>query len=113
MKYNTKGTQDDDTKDFNKTSDTVRRVQAEPKHENDRRESMRLHLSTSYTYNDSCVTGPPMASYLTRHGSKFWFSHDFVWCPVKDLINCLDDVKIDYSVRKIGQINDNHGKQSS
>ena len=65
---------------------------------------MRLHLSTTYTYNDSLVTGPPMASYLTRNGSKFWFSHEFIWCPVQDLINCLDDVKIDYSVRKLGKM---------
>ena len=39
-----------------------------------------------------------MASYLLRNESRFQFSHEFVFCPLKDLVRLHDKSDISYNM---------------
>ena len=41
-----------------------------------------------------------MASFLTRNNSRFLFSHDFVWCPIRDLEALLQGEKVSAHIKK-------------
>ena len=40
----------------------------------------------AFAHNKSNVISASMASYLLRHKSRFYFSHEFVYCPLTDLV---------------------------
>lgn len=89
-KYPTKDTQKNDTEPYAPMVNDMNKIlNLPPKHENERHESARLLIAAGSSHQVSNVSGPPMASYLTRFESRFVFSHQFVFIPVRDLINLL------------------------
>lgn len=48
-------------------------------------------LSLAHKNQAENTIRPTLAAYLTRNKSRFIFSHDFTWCPLKDLKSLLDD----------------------
>ena len=103
-KYITKWNQDDDTRDYNKVIETIQRMlsdtDSERAHNDDRKEAQRRILRASFAHNSTNVMGAPMASWLTRHDTRFLFTHKFAWCPLKDLARLLANKPVSYKVKQ-------------
>jgi len=81
-----KQTQEEDTEEHDRVKRmTTRIISKERKHVDDLSESLRRLLAGSHAHQTNNILGAAMASFLTRNGSRFLFSHDFVWCPLRDL----------------------------
>ena len=86
FKYNMKGTQEDDEqaysrvlvatkKSLNKEVDTETTAYSK---------SISRVLSAALAHEKTNVIRGTLASYLTKTGSRFIFSHNTVWCPLLD-----------------------------
>ena len=93
FKYQMKSTQDDDTAAYSLVEHSIKSL-ASRVHEDDGKEAARLICRAAFAHNKGNVIGPSLASYLTRHDSRFYFSHDFQFCPLRDLKKALNDEKI-------------------
>ena len=85
FKYQLKGTQEDDTAEYAEVDASMKKIQGRL-HDDDKRESLRLICRAAFAHNKTNVISPPLASYLTRHASRFYFSHQFVYCPLRDIM---------------------------
>ncbi len=85
FKYHLKQTQDDDTAEYAQVDATIKKVTGRL-HENERSEAVRLITRGAFAHNKTNVINAPLASFLLRNSSRFYFSHDFQYCPVRDLI---------------------------
>jgi hypothetical protein len=104
-KYNMKATQADDRHDYDRVVRTVRKATKKGRvHESNRSEAMRLVLGASYAHNDSNIVSAPMASFLVRAGSRFYFSHQFVFCGLKDMIDTLNERETFVYYKCIGRL---------
>ena len=56
---------------------------------------MRKLCRASFAHSKQNVLAASLASYLIRHGSRFYFSHSPVYCPLKDLIKIQNRQAID------------------
>jgi hypothetical protein len=56
--------------------------------------AMRRLLSTTFTHQSNNIVGAAMASYLTRNKSRFYFSHDLVWCPIRNIEKILNGEEV-------------------
>jgi len=105
FKYAVKGTQEDDTKDYNGVQEGFQRanfrLQQSPE-KSDISKACSMVLSASYSHQKTNIVGAAMASYLTQRGSRFIFSHSSVWCPLQDLISLLENKTINTNVRFAG-----------
>ena len=89
-KYTSKPTQQQETQDYGRVQDVTRKILSEErKHPEDRSEALRRILRASFAHNKENVVGASMASFLTRHGSRFFLSREFAWCPLRDLDSLL------------------------
>jgi hypothetical protein len=86
FKYNLKGTQEDDTEEYVRVAEATQRVLSKIRtSQSDRSEAVKRILSASFAHQKTNVVGGAMASYLTRKKSRFLFSHQTVWCPLRDI----------------------------
>ena len=85
FKYQHKQTQDDDQAEYSQVDRTIKSLTGRV-HDDDKAEAVRLICRAAFAHNCKNVIGCPLAAFLIRNGSRFYFSHDFVYCPVKDLI---------------------------
>ena len=51
--------------------------------------AIRRLISTTFSHQSNNVVGAAMASYLTRNKSRFYFSHEMVRCPLRDIEKIL------------------------
>ena len=94
-KYNIKNTQVDERKAFEDVSKALERtLQSERKYEKDFSEAMRRLLSACFAHQKSSIVGGSMCSFLTRNHSRFIMSHEFSWCPLRDISNILKGQEI-------------------
>ena len=84
-KYQQKANQDEESHDYKRIEDDVRKLNGRV-HEEDRPEALRIICRAAFAQNRNNVISPPFASYLTRHDSRFYYSHEFIWCPLKDVV---------------------------
>jgi len=90
FKYNMKGTQKDDEKEYGRVEEATRKVLSSLRlHQSDSSEGVRRLLAASFAHQKTNILGSPMASYLTRNKSRFTFSHELVWCPLRDMKHIL------------------------
>ena len=89
FKYIFSGTQEEDTAEYGLLNATMKRVTGR-QHDDDRLEAVRLIRRAAFAHNKKNVLNAPMASYLTRHDSRFYFSHEFTFCPLIDLVKLHD-----------------------
>lgn len=94
FKYQMKGTQEDDSRPYREVENSIKSLNGRA-HEDDRKEAIRVVCRAAFAHNKKNVIGPSMASYLNEHGSRFYFSHDFVYCPLKDIIALLNNAAVD------------------
>ena len=86
-KYQTKEQQKEETADYSELLSSVKRFASDDrKHELDRPEALRRICAASFAHNRTNVISATMASYLLRQGTRFYVSHEFLYCPLKDLI---------------------------
>ena len=86
-KYTTKGNQRDDTVEYAEVEAQMKRMEGEGrKHLESKSEALRIICRAAFAHNRSNVISAAMASFLTRHDSRFYFSETFVYCPVKDVM---------------------------
>ena len=91
FKYNLKGTQKEDTKEYSGVKEAMQRVLSKLQtYESDRLEAVKRLLAASFAHQKTNVVGAAMASYLTRNRSRFLFSHNMAWCPLKDLRSLVE-----------------------
>ena len=94
-KYINKPTENDDTMEYSHVDATMKKLGEEgPKHENHKSEALRMICRAAFAHNKHNVISASMASYLTRHDSRFYFSHQFVYCPLKDVLRLHNQQEI-------------------
>ena len=93
FKYQHKSTQKDDVADYEHVDRAIKNI-AEQKHDDDRKEALRLVCRAAFAHNSKNVIGAPLASFLIRNGSRFYFSHTFEYCPLNDLKRLLRNQKV-------------------
>ena len=105
-KYHTKGNQKEETEEYNRackaTRDMLTNEETTRKHDIDRREAKRRILNASYAHNSVNIVGGPLASWLTRHGTRFLYSHEFVWCPTDDIYRLMRNCPIKMTLKTVG-----------
>ena len=100
-KYVMKDTQDDDKREYKSVLRRLREIlgRDDRRHENDFSEAVSRVISAALVHQSNNVVGASLASYLTRNGTRFHFSHDFVWCPLRDMQLILDDEQMRFTLR--------------
>jgi Helitron helicase-like domain at N-terminus/PIF1-like helicase len=89
--YIVKNTQKDEVKAYEAVRTAADKMLSVAKeNETPRNVALRRLLSSSFTHQSENIVGAAMASYLTRNGSRFYFSHDNVWCPLRDIEDLLN-----------------------
>ena len=104
FKYSLKSTQKDDTEEYERVCQAIEKVLSKLKKDaTDCSVSISRILAASFAHQKTNVLGAALASYLTRTKSRFLFSHETVWCPIRDIYKLLTG-------ETVGAIIDNHGK---
>ena len=98
IKYTTKGNQEEESQLYLELSTALMKITESRKHEVDSSESVRRVMAGAFAHQQQNIIGAPLASYLTRHESRFIFSHGFQWCPLRDLQTLLDGGAVNVSV---------------
>jgi hypothetical protein len=99
FKYHLKGTQKDDTEEYERVAQATRKVLSKIRtHESDRSEAIKRLLAASFAHQKTNVVGGTMGSYLTRNKSRFIFSHKTVWCPLRDIKALLKGQEADATI---------------
>jgi hypothetical protein len=86
FKCHLKGTQEKDTAEYAEVDASMKKMQGRL-HEDDKKETLRIICRAAFVHNKTNVISPPLASCLTRNKTRFYFSHDFVYCPLNDVMN--------------------------
>jgi hypothetical protein len=86
FKYNFKGTNGDDTAAYEKVANAIRSMNGVRKHDDERKEAIRVLCRAAFAHNKRNIIGAPFANYLIRTGTRFYFSHKSASVPIKDLI---------------------------
>jgi hypothetical protein len=89
FKYVLKPTQEDDTAAYSLVEESIKSLQSRV-HEDNKKEAVRLICHATFAHNKGNVIGASFALFLTRHDSRFYFSHKFQYCPLKDLQKALN-----------------------
>jgi hypothetical protein len=84
-KYQLKPNRDDEQAEYATIEADMKKLKGRV-HESDRSEALRLICRAAFAHNKSAVISPAFASYLLRNESRFYFSHEFIWCPLGDVI---------------------------
>jgi PIF1-like helicase len=97
--YTMKNTQDDEIQEYELVRTASEKILSKVKvDDTSRRVAVRRLIGTSFAHQSNNIVGAAMASYLTRNGSRFHFSHSFTWCPLRDLDKLLHGEKIKVNV---------------
>ena len=94
FKYQHKNTQGEDTADYKDVDRSMKCMEGRV-HDDDKKEAARVICRAAFAHNSKNVIGAPMANYLVRNGSRFYFSHSFVYCPLNDIIKIHNRESVD------------------
>jgi PIF1-like helicase len=100
FKYQLKDTQEDDTERYQRMAEAVRKslLRAMSDQISDRSKVMSRFLAGSFAHQKTNIVGSTMASFLVRHMSRFIMSHDFTWCPLRDIEKLLSNGQASVSI---------------
>ena len=85
-KYKHKENQKEETAEYAEVCNEVKKFASDRKHVDDRAEALRRICRAAFAHNNSNIVSASFASYLLRNESRFYFSHTFQFCPLKDLV---------------------------
>ena len=88
-KYQEKNNQSKEAADYKEVECSIRKMSGERIHEDDRKEALHLICRGAFAHNKKNVISTCFASYLTRHDSRFYYSHQFQFCPLSDVFFLL------------------------
>jgi hypothetical protein len=104
-KYPFKKNQAEEQQPYKKVVSTTKKMLLEGrKHEGNRSEAMRRILRATFQHNTENVVGAAMAAFLTRNGTRFYFSHTFAWIPIEDMVHTLNGRSVRAIVKQQGQM---------
>ena len=97
--YTMKNTQKEDAKEYELVRTASEKILSKVK-DNDTCEGVafRRLLATTFAHQSNNIVGAAMASYLTRNKSRFYFSHQFAWCPLRDITNLLNGENVNAAI---------------
>ena len=98
FKYSLKGTQESESEEYEEVSKSMKKLNGRT-HDKDWNEALRLVCRAAFAHNKTNVTSAPMGTFLARKGTRFYFSHDFVYCPLQDLSKLLRNQSVDSSLQ--------------
>ena len=98
FKYQHKGTQEEDTAEYGGV-EKIMKTLGEREHEDDKKETCHLICRAAFAHDKSNVVSAPLAGYLIRHQTRFYFSHKFQFCPLKDLTRLLNNQDVNGTVQ--------------
>ena len=91
FKYSHKGTQKEDSQTYDKVFTVIEKILSQPEDtRSPRSEAYRRVLSAAFAHQNNNVVGATMASFLIQNKSRFVFSHETVWCPLKQFISIIN-----------------------
>jgi hypothetical protein len=99
VSYTMKNTQQEDTLQYELVRAATEKMLCKVK-VNDTCHSVALRrlIGTSFAHQSNNIVGAAMASYLTRNASRFYFSHSFSWCPLRDISKLLNGEQVSANV---------------
>ena len=104
FKYSLKSTQKDDTEEYEHIRQVTEKILSKlQKDASDCSAAVSRILAASFAHQKTNVLGAALASHLTRNKARFLFSHDTVWCPLRDIKKLLTG-------ESVGAIVDHHGR---
>lgn len=84
-----KPTQEEDTEECKQFTDKIQKTLSKAMEvtnsSEEHAEAMRTLLAGSFAQQANNIVGPTLASFLTRNGSHFLFSHETTWCPIENI----------------------------
>jgi hypothetical protein len=102
FKYIFKSTQKDDTGEYDFVLRRIISCISERKHEDDRKEARRRIITAAFAHQKKNIIGCAMASYIIMKDSRFYFSHEFVYCPLNDLVKLLYNDEVGGCMKTFG-----------
>ena len=91
FKYSHKVTQKEDSQTYDKVFTVIEKILSQPEETcSSRSEAYRRVLSAAFAHQNNNVVGATMASFLIRNKSRFIFSHETVWCLLKQFISIIN-----------------------
>ena len=96
MKYTMMYNQDEEQAAYCDVEHDMKRMaeNRERVHQDERREALRLITRAAFAHNRGNIISAPFASYFLRNESRFYFSHEFTYCPLRDVIRLLNQQEI-------------------
>ena len=105
FKYSFKGTQKEDTEEYERVRVAMEKTLTELRpYRTARSGAVKRVLAASFAHQKTNVVGPAMAAYLTRHDSRFLFSHEAEWCPIRDIKGLLLTGEADARIKYNGSV---------
>ena len=105
FKYSHKGTQKEDSQTYEKVFTIIKKILAQPEEtRSSRSEAYQRDLSAAFAHRNNNVVGATMASFLIRNKSRFVFSHETVWCPLKQFISIINGEDMNAVIRCNGKV---------
>ena len=93
--YTMKNTQQDEVKEYELVQNACEKILSKVLDTDTPRSlAIRRLLSTTFSHQSNNIVGAAMASYLTRNKSRFYFSHEMVWCPLRDIEQILNGEEV-------------------
>lgn len=84
-KYAFKETDKDETQDYAEVEKIMKKMAEGRVHQDDRAEALRIICRAVFAHNRVNIVSGAMAAFLNRNDSRFYFSHDFAFCPLTDV----------------------------
>jgi hypothetical protein len=105
-KYCKKGTQQEDEAPYAHVEASIKSMNRERVHQTDRAEALRLICRAAFAHNRRNVVSAPFASYFLRNDSRFYFSHEFAYCPLRDVLRLHSNQEVNgmlyFNVQNVG-----------
>jgi Helitron helicase-like domain at N-terminus len=90
-KYPMKDCQEEEEATYADVERDIKRMSGERVHQNDRAEALRKITRAAFAHNRGNIISGPFASYFLRNDSRFYFSHEFTYCPLRDTVRLLNN----------------------
>ena len=100
FKYSHKGTQKEGIQTYDEVFTIIEKILTRPEEmRSSRSEAYQRVLSAAFAHQNNNVVGATMASFLIQNKSRFVFSHETVWCPLKQFISIINGDNTDGVIR--------------
>ena len=95
-----KKTNKQDSEPYAVVKSSIGKVLSDIKYEDSNNlEAVRRLLTLAHKNQAENSIRPTLAAYLTRNDSRFIFSHQFVWCPLRDLKSLTNGEEVSVGIR--------------